>query len=103
VPEMFIKNFDDMKVNFLELGQENQEDSLQRITEKTCEVSHKKVFRPRGAGTRTTGGKEETLKKRRLAQKARLRSEECAEQMGLSYKKSRKKLRLAIFRSKRLA
>jgi hypothetical protein len=101
VPEMFIKNFDDMKVNFLELGQENQEDSLQRITEKTCEVSHK--FRPRGAGTRTTGGKEETLKKRRLAQKARLRSEECAEQMGLSYKKSRKKLRLAIFRSKRLA
>jgi hypothetical protein len=60
---MFIKNFDDMKVNFLELGQENQEDSLQRITEKTCEVSHKKVFPSRGNRNPNYWWNEETLKK----------------------------------------
>lgn len=97
-------------LSFWELGQENQEESIQRITEKTCEISHKKVFPSRGSRNPNYWWNEEiarlrgeTLKKRRLAQRARLRNEEYAEQMGSSYKKSRKELRLAIFRSKRLA
>lgn len=99
MPEMFVKSFDDRKYKLLGAGTgvaENQ-DSLKRIIEETFEISLRKVFPPRRSRnpnywwndelTRLLG---QTLKKRRLAQRSRLRNKECTEQMGADYKKSRK-------------
>lgn len=101
VSEMFVKNFDDRKFKSLgaRTGVTENQDSLKRIIEETCEVSLKKVIPPRRSrklnywwNNEITRG--ETLKKRILAQRSRLRNEKCAEQMEAGYKKRGKSLGL---------
>lgn len=92
VPEMFVNNFDVRKFKLLgaRTGVTENQNSLNRINEETCEISLKYVIPPRRSRkpnywwnneiTRLLG---ETLTKRMVAQRSRLRNEKCAEQMGL--------------------
>ena len=83
MPDMFIQNFDDMKVKFLGARTgisggflaEDHRENLQGIAQES--------FSPRGSRNPNYWWNEEiarlrgeTLKKRRLAQRARLRNEE---------------------------
>lgn len=103
VPEMFVKNFDDRKFKLLRArtGATENQDSLKRIIEETCEASLKKVIPPRRSRKPNYWWNNKikrllgvTLKKRILAQRSRLRNEKCAEQMGVGYKKRGKSLGL---------
>jgi hypothetical protein len=111
VPERFLANFD--VINWLGTRAsviESQENILQSIIEETCEVSLEKVFPFRGSRTPIYWCNKEIVQLREeiftngsYAQRKRQRKEINVKQLWTGYRKSRKGLRLAIFRSKGLA